>query len=107
MIRKMILVTGYLVSVSSLASAGTIETTCKNPRRSYLVEFDDGAKTFRLHVNGADSVYKVERVEKRENGLVVYGRTVKTGPNFVAYLTDRKRIEFVDGGRIIQTDPCK
>lgn len=35
------------------------------------------------------------------------GKTVKDGPDFVAYLGEKKRIEFIDGGELMQTDLCK
>jgi len=107
MIRKMILVMGCLVLASSLASAGTIEMICKNPRRSYQVLFDGSAKTFRVRSEGADTAYKVERIEHGKSGLIVRGKTVKDGPKFVAYLTEKNRIAFIEGGQIIQTDPCE
>lgn len=104
---KTILVLLALVLTSWSALAAKTQMTCKNPRRSYVATFDDAANTFRVGSAGPDTFYKVERVEKGKSGQIVHGKTVKDGPNFVAYLGEKKRIEFIDGGQIIQTDPCK
>lgn len=93
--------------IAGPALAAKTEMTCKNPRREYLATFDETATTFRVRAAGADSFYKIERIENDENGMVVRGKTVKDGPYFAAYLGTKKRIELIDGGQVIQTDPCK
>ncbi len=87
--------------------ATQIQMTCKNPRRSYVVTFDDEANTFRVGSAGPNTFYQVKRLGKNMNGQVVHGKTVKGGPDFEAYLGTKKRIEFIEGGQIIQTDFCK
>jgi hypothetical protein len=94
--------------ISSPVLAAQEKMACKNPRRGYLVTFDDMAKSFHVGVPpGSDTLYKVESVESDKDGLLVKGKTVKGGPGFVAYFGVKKRIEFIDGGQVIQTDPCE
>lgn len=93
--------------VAGPALAAQTRMTCENPRRSYVATFDDEANTFRVGSAGPDTFYQVERVQNDGNGQVVRGKTVKDGPDFAAYLGAKKRIEFIDGGEVIQTDPCK
>lgn len=95
------------VLISGPALAAQIRMTCKNPRRGYLVTFDGAAKTFRLGAAGAETFYKVEHIGRDVSGLVVRGKTVKDGPRFAAYFGGKKRIEFFEGGQVIQTDPCE
>lgn len=91
-----------------LAVAAKIEMTCNSPRQGYAVMFDDAAKTFIVSAPGSDTAYAVQGVEKSKDGsTVVRGKTVKGGPDFVAYLGGEKRIEFVDSGQVFQTDLCK
>lgn len=96
-----------LCLVSGAAIAGTTEMTCKNARRGYVAIFDAAAKTFTLEVAGSVTPYQVNKVDKGPEGTVVRGKTVKGGPDFVAYLGKKKRIEFIDGGELMQTDLCK
>lgn len=100
-----VLISGILISGSALAAQ--TQMICKNPRRSYLVTFDDVTKTLRVGAAGPDTFYQVKRVENGANGQVVHGKTVKGGPNFVAHLGGKKRMELVDSGQIVQTDPCE
>ena len=51
--------------------------------------------------------YTVMRVDKSGGQLVVAGKSVTGGPDFVAYLKKDRRIEFIVDGKIIQTDRCK
>ena len=104
---KMILMLLVIGLIGGPAYAAQTEMVCKNPRRSYVVLFDKAANTFRVRVAGADNFYQIERVENTENGLVVRGKTIKGGPDFVAHLGLKKSIEFTDSGQIIQIDPCK
>ncbi len=87
--------------------AAQTKMICKNPRREYLATFDETTNTFKVEAAGADSFYIIERIEDDGNGLVLRGKTIKDGPDFVAYLGAKKRIELIDGGQVIQTDPCK
>ena len=107
MMSKTIGILLAFVLIAGPVLAAPTQMICKNPRRSYLVTFDAAANTFRLGSAGPDTFYQVERVEEGENGQVVRGKTVKDGPDFVAYLGEKKRIDFIDGEQVIQTDPCK
>ena len=107
MFKMIIPVSLPLLLICGSAVAGVTEMVCKNPRQGYQVTFDDAASTFRLGAPGKDTFYTVERVEKDESGSVVRGKTAKDGPDFIAYLGGKKRIEFIDGGEVFQTDPCK
>lgn len=93
--------------IAGPAIAAETEMTCKNPRREYLAVFDDKANTFELKTPGEVTSYSVMRVDNTDKGLVIAGKTVKDGPDFVAHLGAEKRIELMDGGEIIQTDSCK
>ena len=95
------------VLVAEPTLAAQMQMICKNPRQNYLVTFDDEANIFRLGSVGPDTFYQVEEVEKNENELIVRGKTIKDGPDFVAWLGEKKRIDFIDGGQVIQTDLCK
>ncbi|MCP5082220.1 MAG: hypothetical protein GY948_11040 [Alphaproteobacteria bacterium] len=94
-----------------LATGGPLSTpkqmTCRNPRRSYVVTFDETARSFRMETAASKTFYQVDVIERGEVGLVVRGKTVNAGPDFAAYLDGKKRIDFFDGGQIVQTDPCE
>ncbi|GBE42947.1 MAG TPA: hypothetical protein ENH05_05985 [Rhizobiales bacterium] len=93
--------------ISGPALAAQMEMSCENPRREYLATFDETTNTFKVQAEGADSFYIIKRIEDDGNGLILRGKTIKGGPDFAAYLGAKKRIEFIDGGEVIQTDPCK
>ena len=93
--------------VSEFAVAAQIKMICKNPRRSYVAVFDSKARTFQLRNVGSTVRYRVKRVRKRRDGYVVRGKTVKGGPDFVAYLGRNRRIQFLEGGKVFQTDKCR
>ena len=107
MIQTVILVSISIILFACPAYAAKMEMTCTNPRQGYSVTFDDMVRTILVGAPGGDTPYIVESVEKGAHGLVVRGKTVKDGPGFVAHLGGKKRIEFIDGSEIIQTDPCK
>jgi len=104
---KMILMLLVFGLIAGPVYASETEMVCKNPRRSYVVLFDKAANTFRVSAAGVDDFYQIESVEDTGNGLVVRGKTVRGGPDFVAHLGLKKSIEFIDSGEVIQTDPCK
>ena len=106
MIKTMPILLGVILFAEP-ALAAQIQMICKNPRQSYLVTFDDEANIFRLRSTGPDTFYQVDDVEKNEDGQIVRGKTVKDGPDFVAWLGGKKRIEFMDGAQVIQTDLCE
>ena len=107
MISKTILILLAFILISGPVYAAQTEMICKNPGRSYVATFDEATNIFRVGSAGPDTFYQIERVENDGNGQVVRGKTVKDGPDFVAYLGKKRRIEFIDGGQVIQTDPCK
>jgi len=104
---KLVLIMLSVLMASQFAVAAQIEMICKNPRRAYTAVFNDKARTFRLRTAGKITRYRVKRVQKRRDGYVVRGKTVKGGPDFVAYLGRNRRIQFVAGGKVIQTDKCR
>lgn len=104
---KMIPILLAFVLISGPALAAQIQMICKKPRRSYVAAFDDTANTFRVGSAEPDTFYQVKQVVKVANGQIVKGKTIKNGPDFVAYLGQNKRIELIVGGQVIQTDPCK
>ena len=93
--------------ISGPALAAQSEMICKSPFRSYLAAFDDEANTFKLATAGEVTPYQVNKVDKGPDGTVLRGKTVKGGPDFAAYFGKKRRIEFIDGGEVIQTDLCK
>lgn len=107
MIRKVMPLSIAAIVLACPALAEKMEMTCKNPRQGYAVTFDDMTRTIVVGAPGGDTPYMVESVEKGAGGPVVKGKTVNDGPGFVAYLGGKKRMEFVDGGQVIQTDLCE
>ena len=93
--------------VSEFAVAAQIKMTCRNFRGPYVVVFDSKARTFRLRTAGRVTHYRVRRVQKHRYGYAVSGKTVKGGPDFVAYLGRNRRIQFADRGKVFQTDKCR
>jgi len=105
--QKAILLSTSLVLFAAPAFAKITEMTCTNPRQGYSVTFDETAEIFLIGAPGDDTSYSVESIEHGKHGLIVRGKTVKDGPGFIAHLGGEKRIEFVDGGEVFQTDPCE
>ena len=105
--KKMLLAIVSIGLVTGPALAAQQQMNCVNPRQNYLVTFDPVPKTFILGTPGNITKYQVISIEETSGGNVVRGKTVADGPNFVAYLGDNKRIEFINGGEIIQTDICE
>lgn len=81
--------------------------TCKNPRQGYVAVFDDVARTFQVSAPGQDVTYSVKRVDQGGSGLVISGKTMEGGPDFTAHTGTGKRIDFLEDGKVIQTDQCK
>jgi hypothetical protein len=106
MLKSLSIVLSVLL-VSEFAVAAQIKMICKNPRRSYVVEFDSKARTFILRNVGDVVRYRVRRMQKHRYGYVVSGKTVKGGPDFVAYFGRNRRIHFMERGKVFQTDKCR
>ena len=92
---------------AGVAIAAEVEMICKNPRQSYQAVYDDKDNTFKLKTAGEVATYNVMRVDNTGNGLVIAGKTVKGGPDFVAYFEENRRIEFITDGSAFQTDQCE
>jgi hypothetical protein len=95
------------VMIAGMSNAAVMEMNCKNPRRDYLAVFDDKANTFKLKTSGTVTTYMVMRIDNTGGKLIVTGKSVIGGPDFVAYLDNDRRIEFIVDGKTIQTDRCK
>ncbi|MDH3235269.1 MAG: hypothetical protein OEQ29_17250 [Alphaproteobacteria bacterium] len=93
--------------VSEFAIAAQIKMTCRNHRGPYDAVFDTKAKTFRLGRGGKFTRYRVRRIQKHPKGYVVSGKTVRGGPDFVAFLGKDRRIQFAEGSRVFQIDKCQ
>jgi|GEM_PF-3143510 len=105
MVKTLPIVLAFVL-ISGPALAAQYQMECKNPRQTYVATFDDDAPSFKIETAGSATLYEIERIEKDGNGQIVRGKTVSGGPYFVAHLGGKKRIEFIDGDQVIQTDPC-
>jgi len=104
---KIVPIALLVLLVSEFAVAAQITMTCRNFRGPYVAVFDSKARTFRLRRTGRFTRYRVRRVQKHRYGYVVSGKTVKGGPDFVAFLGRNRRIHFEDRGKVFQTDKCR
>jgi hypothetical protein len=95
----------YLFANNTLASSGAMK--CDNPRREYVVKYDDELGSFVLQAEEGKTRYKVKSVSIESKGAVFKGETAKGGPTFQAFTSGRKRVEFFENGQRIQTDFCE
>jgi hypothetical protein len=91
---------GLLATSSALSAPLTM--VCENPRRSYVVTFDERRRTLVTTAEEGPTAYRVTSVVGRK----VSGLSTKGGPAFTAYFSEPKGIVFRDG-KFVQTDPCR
>ena len=89
-----------------LAWAAKGKMVCDNPRRSYLVKFDDELGAFVLAAEEGETSYVVKSVSLEHNGAIFKGDTTSGGPTFQAFTFGRKRVEFYQDNQRIQIDFC-
>jgi hypothetical protein len=77
---------------------------CKNDRREYVVEFD-GKHLVAKAEEGA-TPYTVTGVKQRGKRTTVTGKTPSGGPDYRATFGSKMKMEFLDGGKVVQTDKC-
>lgn len=87
-------VAGLMCLSATWAEASTGHMTCDNPFRSYDVQFDDELGKFVLSSELGDTPYKVKSVQVVGSGAIFKGDTNNKGPQFEAYTSGNKRIEF-------------
>jgi len=85
------------------AKAAKLKMVCENPRREYVLTFDEAANT----VFADETQYRVLAVEKTKSRLLVTGLTVNDGPTFRAHFRPYKKIEFFSDNQLTQTDGCR
>lgn len=78
MLRSTLLASAVSTACSIHANAATLTMICENPRREYVITFDEGMNS--LHAD--DTPYRILAVEKTSSRLVVAGLTVNEGPTF-------------------------
>jgi hypothetical protein len=76
---------------------------CENPRREYVIKFDDALNQF----HADDTAYKVLAVERSGERFIVVGLTVNDGPTFRAHFRPYKKMEFFTDNQLFQTDGCR
>ncbi|HEY1979297.1 MAG TPA: hypothetical protein VGH13_04360 [Xanthobacteraceae bacterium] len=96
-----------LILVAALAEASEVTMICKNPRREYLVRFDETARTLNATSDGDASAYQVLTVEKSAKRLWVSGLTVNDGPTYRASFRPKMRMEYFAANKLIETDACR
>lgn len=85
------------------AKAAKLKMICENPRREYVLTFDEAANT----VFADETRYRVLAVERTKSWLLVTGLTVNDGPTFRAHFRPYKKIEFFSDNQLTQTDGCR
>lgn len=100
--KSAFLVTAVMLMTAPTAHAGILSMVCENPRREYVVRFDEGMQTFT-----ADATpYRILAIEKTAERLVIVGLTINDGPTFRAHFRPYKKMEYFADSQIIQTDGC-
>lgn len=91
----------------NLAAANKTKMICENPRREYLVIFDPEKHRFVVKAEDGLTKYRLRNVQNVPGGYVIKGSTIRNGPDFVAYTTGARRIEYFANFEKIQTDYCR
>lgn len=71
--RRIFLLMSLCVLTASLARAETITMICKNPRREYVVIFDNFAKSLVTKAEEGGTPYRVDKVRRVGRGYFVEG----------------------------------
>ena len=96
----------YLIVNGS--EAATLSMICKNPRREYLVVFNDFSRSFIAKAEEGDTPYRVDSIRRVGESYTVKGVTIFGGPSFSALIGDGQQfIQFFDSRKLHQTDYCR
>ncbi|OJX80108.1 MAG: hypothetical protein BGO93_01675 [Mesorhizobium sp. 65-26] len=101
--RPLLMLAAFGMLVVPEARAATLRMVCENPRRDYVVTYEEGAKT----MSANETAYRVLAVERTKRKLVVAGLTVDDGPTFRAHFRPEKKIEYFSNNALMQTDACR
>ena len=101
-----ILAAGFISSslAPAYASADIVKLICQNPRREYVVEYNNRLRTLTLD---GETNYKILAVEKTPERYVIAGLTVEGGPTFQLHLRPYRKMDFYSGESLQQTDGCR
>jgi hypothetical protein len=89
-----------------LAEAKTLQLACENPRREYLVKYQEGAREILLNPDTENSGLRVLAVENTTDKYVVAAQTPNGGPAVRLHLRPYLKIEYWVDGQLFQTDGC-
>lgn len=104
MVRHLpLMLAAFGMLVGPEARAATLRMVCENPRRDYVVTYEEGAKT----MSANETAYRVLAVDRTKQKLVVAGLTVDDGPTFRAHFRPEKKIEYFSDNALMQTDTCR
>jgi hypothetical protein len=95
-----------LVAPTGDALAATISLKCKNPRREYLIEFNDVTRQVLAKSEEGSTNYPVSEVKEISGGYLIKGR-IPNGPDYKLSTGKQKSIRFVIGPGNVQTDSCQ
>jgi len=101
--RLPLMLAAFGMLVAFEARAATLRMVCENPRRNYVVTYEEGAKT----LSANETAYRVLAVERTKRRLVIAGLTVDDGPTFQAHFRPEKKIEYFSNNALLQTDGCR
>ena len=88
------------------ASAATITMKCKNPRREYIVEFNDVTRQVVAKSEGSSTQYPVSEIKEISAGYLINGR-ILNGPDYELSTGKQKSIRFTIGPGNVQVDACQ
>ena len=83
-----------------------ITLICENPRREYIVIYEPGTPYLLLNPDSEETRYVIEVDDNRDGSHVVTTLTVEGGPTARLHLRPYQKMEYWDGGQLIQTDGC-
>lgn len=88
------------------ADAATITMKCKNPRREYLVEFDEQARRLVVRADGSTTNYPISAIQEITGGLLISGR-IPNGPQFQLSTGKQKMMRYTIAPGNEQADQCQ
>lgn len=88
------------------ASAATISMKCKNPRREYIVEFNDVTRQVITKSEEGTTNYPVLEIKEISGGYLIKGH-IPNGPDYELTTGPSKSIRFVISPGNVQIDPCR
>jgi hypothetical protein len=96
-----------LISTFLPSVADALQVTCENPRREYLVRYEEGDRYIRVGAEGDESNYTVLAVEKSTDRFIIAAQTPNGGPTVRFGIRPYLRMEYWVDGQLFQTDACR